>query len=66
MTIGLLRVNGRLRLADEIPYDTKYPIVFPAKDHYLIRPIILDGHEALGHGSSSEHTLTQLRVRFRF
>ena len=60
---GLLRVNGRLRLADEIPYDTKYPIVLP-KDHYLTRLIILDVHEALGHASGIEHTLTQLRVRF--
>ena len=60
---GLLRVNGRLRLADKIPYDTKHPIVLP-KDHYLTRLIILDVHEALGYGSGIEHRLTQLRVRF--
>ena len=59
----LLRINGRLRLSEDIPYDTKYPILLP-KNHHLTRLVVLDAHETLGHGSGIEHTLTQLRVRF--
>ena len=59
----LLRINGRLRLSEDIPYDTKYPILLP-KNHHLTRLVVLDAHETLGHGSGIEHTLTQLRGRF--
>ena len=60
---GLLRINGRLRLADNLPYDTKYPVLLPKHDH-LTRLIVFDTHETLGHGTGVEHTLTQLRARF--
>lgn len=60
---GLLRKNGRLRFAENLPYDTKHPILLPKHDH-LTQLIILDAHETLGHGTGVEHTLTQLRVRF--
>lgn len=33
---GLLRMDGRLRFADELPYDTRHPILLP-KDHPLTR-----------------------------
>ena len=60
---GLLRVDGRLRLADELPYDTRHPIILP-KDHPVTKLIIVDAHEKLGHGTGVEHLLTELRSMF--
>ena len=59
----VLRIDGRLRFADELPYSTRCPILLP-KDHHLTRLIVLHAHRTLGHGSGTEHTLTQLRTKF--
>ena len=60
---GLLRVNGRLRFADDVAYDAKHPIILP-KDHPLTRLIIVHRHKRLGHNSGVEHLLTEVRSRF--
>ena len=60
---GLLRADGRLRNASEIPYNIRHPILLP-KGHAVTRLIITDAHENLGHGSGVEHVLTALRARF--
>ncbi|XP_078355671.1 uncharacterized protein LOC144640376 [Oculina patagonica] len=60
---GLLRMDGRLRFADHLPYDTRHPILLP-KDHAVTRLVIVDAHERLGHGTGVEHVLTELRSRF--
>ena len=60
---GLLRMDGRLRFADELPYDTRHPILLP-KDHPVTRLVIADAHERLGHGAGVEQVLTELRSRF--
>ena len=60
---GLLRVNGRLRFANDLAYDAKYPIILP-KDHPLTRLIIVNRHEKIGHNSGVEHLLTEVRSRF--
>jgi hypothetical protein len=60
---GLLRMDGRLRLADELPYDTKHPILLP-KNHSVTSLIVMDAHECLGHGSGVELLLTRLRAQF--
>jgi len=41
---GLLRMDGRLRFADELPYDTSHPILLP-KHHPVTRLAIVDAHE---------------------
>ena len=60
---GLLRMDGRLRLADDLPYDTKHPILLPKK-HPVTRLIVMDAHERLGHGTGVELVLTEIRSRF--
>ena len=60
---GLLRMDGRLRLADELSYNTRHPILLP-KEHVVTRLIIKDAHEELGHGSGVEQVLILLRSRF--
>ena len=60
---GLLRSDGRLRNATDVPYGVRHPILLP-KDHAVTRLIIISAHENLGHGSGVEHVLTELRARF--
>ena len=60
---GLLRMDGRLRFADELPYNTRHPILLP-KDHPVTKLVIVDAHERLGHGVGVEQVLTELRSRF--
>ena len=60
---GLLRVDGRLRLADDLSYNTKHPILLP-KDHAVTRIVVTVTHERIGHGSGVDHILTELRARF--
>jgi hypothetical protein len=56
-------MDGRLRLADELSYNTRHPILLP-KEHVVTRLIIKDAHEKLGHVSGVEEVLTLLRSRF--
>ena len=60
---GLLRSDGRLRNATDVPYGVRHSILLP-KDHTVTRLIIISAHENLGHGSGVEHVLTELRARF--
>ena len=60
---GLLRMDGRLRFADELPYNTRHPILLP-KDHPVTKLVIVDAHERLGRGVGVEQVLTELRSRF--
>ena len=60
---GLLRVDGQLHLAEELPYDTRHPIILP-KSHPVTRLIIMEMHEKLGHGTGTEHLLTELCSKF--
>ena len=60
---GLLRVDGRLCNSNDLPYDVKHPIILP-KDHTVTHLIVTSAHEQLGHGSGTEHLLSELRTRF--
>lgn len=61
---GLLRSDGRLRYAEELPYDVKHPILLP-KVHPVTRLIVVTTHNRLGHGSGVDHLLiTELCSRF--
>lgn len=50
-------MDGRLRFADNLPYDTRHPILQP-KNHPVTRLVIVYTHEGLGHGSGVEQVLT--------
>ena len=60
---GILRSNGRLRYAEDLPYDVRHPIILP-KSHAVTRLVITDAHQKLGHGTGVEHLLTELRTKF--
>ena len=60
---GSLRANRRLKFADELPFNSRCPILL-SKHHPLTKLVILDAHEKRAHGTGIEHLLTQLRSRF--
>ena len=60
---GLLRIDGRLKLAKDLPYQTRHPIILPT--HLVVtRLIIVDTHEKLGHSTGAENVLTEFRTKF--
>lgn len=58
---GTLRVQGRIAQSDAC-YDTKHPIIMPAKDH-LTKLIIVDAHHQTMHGGP-QIMLNFLRAKF--
>ena len=60
---GILRVNGRLKYADDLPFDARHPILLP-RHHPLTELIIKSEHQKLGHGTGVEHLLCELRTRY--
>lgn len=56
-------MDGRLRFADNLPYDTRHPIFLP-KNLPMKRLVIVDKHKGLGHESGVEQVLTELQGHF--
>ena len=48
VTDGILRSNTRLRYSDDLPEETKYPIILPKK-HPVTQLIVKYHHETEGH-----------------
>lgn len=59
---GLLRVGGRLSRADDLPEETRHPIILPRKSH-VTNLIIRHAHERLAHAGRG-HTLAKLREKY--
>ena len=60
---GILRVNGRLKYAEDLPFDARHSILLP-RSHPVTTLIINREHERLGHGTGVGHLLCELRTRF--
>ncbi|XP_058448727.1 uncharacterized protein LOC131428697 [Malaya genurostris] len=59
---GVLRVEGRTKNAEVIPYDTRYPIVLP-KDHEITNRLLEYYHRRYGH-ANRETVFNEVRQRF--
>ena len=59
---GILRCDGRLRYAEYLPWETRYPIILP-KSHPVTQLIIKDAHERCQHGGTNQ-VLAELSSRF--
>ena len=59
---GLLQVGGRLSRADDLPEETKHPVILPRKSH-VTNLIIQHLHERLAHAGRG-HTLATLREKY--
>ena len=53
---GLLRSDGRLRYANYLPFDARYPVIQPRKS-WVTRLIVKFYHERSNHAVGTNHTL---------
>ena len=60
---GILRANTRLRYAEDLSEDIKYPIILPKK-HAVTKLIVKYHHEIEGHKMGVNYTLNHLREKY--
>ena len=60
---GVIRSNSRLKYAEFLPYDTKFPIVLPRK-HWVTKLIVRHYHEIEKHASGTNQTLAALSSQY--
>ena len=59
---GILRCDGRLRYAEYLPWEIRYPIILP-RSHWVTTLIIKQAHEQSEHGGTNQ-VLAQLSVQY--
>ena len=60
---GMMRVNGRLKNAEFLSYDTKYPIILPRKN-WITKLIVKQQHLNDNHIAGTNQTLASLSSRY--
>ena len=60
---GVIRSDGRLKFADFLQYDTKFPIILP-RGHWVTKLIVKNYHERGNHAAGVNFILCQLSERF--
>ena len=60
---GVIRSDGRLKFADFLPYDTKFPIILP-RGHWVTKLIVKNYHERGNHATGVNFILCKLSERF--
>ena len=60
---GIIRADGRLKYAEFLPYNTRYPIVLPRKN-WVTKLIIKHHHELGGHSMGTNQTLSSLSSKY--
>ncbi|XP_078360400.1 uncharacterized protein LOC144644752 [Oculina patagonica] len=59
---GVLRCDGRLRYAEYLPWETRYPIILP-RSHCVTKLIVKHAHEQ-DHHAGTNQVLAQLSVQY--
>ena len=60
---GVIRSDGRLKFANFLPYDTRFPIILP-RGHWVTKLIVKNYHERGNHAAGVNFILCQLSERF--
>ena len=60
---GVLRCDGRLKYAEYLPYDARFPIILP-RNHWVTRLIVKHYHEFGNHTGGTNHTLSAISEKF--
>ena len=60
---GLIRCDGRLRFAEFLPYNTRFPIILP-RGSWTTKLIVKHFHEAGHHVSGTNHILANLSTKY--
>ena len=60
---GIIRADGRLKYAEFLPYNTRYPIILSRKS-WVTKLIIKHHHELGGHSTGTNQTLSFLSSKY--
>ena len=60
---GLMRADGRLKHAEFLSYDVRYPVILPRKT-WVTRLIVKHYHEQGNHATGTNQTLSALFTRY--
>ena len=60
---GVIRSDGRLKFANFLPYDTRFPIILP-RGHWVTKLIVKNYHERGNHAAGVNFILCKLSERF--
>ena len=60
---GVMRCDGRLRFAECLPYDVRFPIILP-RGHWVTKLIVKHHHELANHSAGMNFVLSQISGRF--
>ncbi len=60
---GLIRSDSRLRFAEFLPYDVRFPIILP-RGHWVTKLIVKHFHELSNHSAGTNFILSQLNQRY--
>jgi len=60
---AILRCDGRLRFAECLPYDVRFPIILP-RGHWVTKLIVKYYHDLANHSAGTNFVLSQISGRF--
>ena len=60
---GIIRANTRIRNAEFLPFDTRYPIILPRQNH-VTKLIIQQQHTDDNHYAGTNHTLSRISSKY--
>ena len=60
---GLIRSDGRLKFAEQLPYDVRHPVILPRR-HWITRLIVKDYHEKANHNAGVNFILSQINEKY--
>ena len=60
---ALIRCDGRLRFAECVPYDVRFPIILP-RGHWVTKLIVKHYHERANHTAGTNFVLSQVNQRY--
>ncbi|XP_014675862.1 PREDICTED: uncharacterized protein LOC106815850 [Priapulus caudatus] len=60
---GIMRMDGRLKYAEFLPYDVRHPIILPRK-HWVTQLLVRYYHTLGFHTSGTNHTLADISTRY--
>ena len=60
---GCIRSDGRLRFAEFLPYDTRYPLILP-RGHCITKLIVRHYHKLSSHSAGTNFILSQVSQKY--
>jgi hypothetical protein len=63
MKMDFYRCDGRLKYAEFLPYDVKYPVILP-RNNSVTTLIVKHYHDKGKHVTGTNHTLSMISARF--